>query len=180
MFSAGLTVGAFVWGLLVDIIGRRWAFNLTVGIVAAFGEFETLVELYQAHTPGREAFRVALFCSASLTSICRAHNRCTRIVVRNMRYGFLRRFWPRRKHTHRRNDRSRVPPQCMHLARTTSFVLTYTHLQDRRYLLAALSVFQPIGVCSLHTTIAEADHTYRSDHHITHLVGPHSAIRLRG
>ena len=38
VFSAGLTVGAFVWGLLVDIIGRRWAFNLTVGIVAAFGE----------------------------------------------------------------------------------------------------------------------------------------------
>lgn len=38
VFSAGLTVGAFVWGILVDIIGRRWAFNLTVGIVAVFGE----------------------------------------------------------------------------------------------------------------------------------------------
>ena len=37
VFSAGLTVGAFTWGILVDIIGRRWAFNLTVGIVAAFG-----------------------------------------------------------------------------------------------------------------------------------------------
>ena len=38
VFSAGLTVGAFMWGILVDIIGRRWAFNLTVGIVATFGE----------------------------------------------------------------------------------------------------------------------------------------------
>jgi MFS family permease len=37
IFSAGLTVGAFTWGILVDIIGRRWAFNLTVAIVAAFG-----------------------------------------------------------------------------------------------------------------------------------------------
>ena len=37
VFSAGLTVGAFTWGILVDIIGRRWAFNLTVGIVAVFG-----------------------------------------------------------------------------------------------------------------------------------------------
>lgn len=38
VFSAGLTAGAFVWGMLVDIIGRRWAFNLTVGIVAIFGK----------------------------------------------------------------------------------------------------------------------------------------------
>ena len=38
VFSAGLTVGAFMWGILVDIIGRRWAFNLTVGIVATFGK----------------------------------------------------------------------------------------------------------------------------------------------
>jgi len=36
-FSAGLTAGAFVWGVLVDIIGRRWAFNLTCLISAAFG-----------------------------------------------------------------------------------------------------------------------------------------------
>lgn len=39
VFSAGLTVGAFTWGILVDIIGRRWAFNLTVGIVAVFGAY---------------------------------------------------------------------------------------------------------------------------------------------
>ncbi|THX18698.1 MFS general substrate transporter [Aureobasidium pullulans] len=36
-FSAGLTAGAFTWGVLVDIIGRRWAFNLTCLISAAFG-----------------------------------------------------------------------------------------------------------------------------------------------
>ncbi|EMD00945.1 hypothetical protein BAUCODRAFT_29324 [Baudoinia panamericana UAMH 10762] len=36
-FSAGLTAGAFVWGVLVDIVGRRWAFNLTCLISAAFG-----------------------------------------------------------------------------------------------------------------------------------------------
>ncbi|EAT83759.2 hypothetical protein SNOG_08591 [Parastagonospora nodorum SN15] len=36
-FSSGLTAGAFVWGVLVDIIGRQWAFNLTVFIASAFG-----------------------------------------------------------------------------------------------------------------------------------------------
>ncbi|KAL8276496.1 hypothetical protein RQP46_011097 [Phenoliferia psychrophenolica] len=36
-FSAGLTVGAFTWGLLVDIIGRRYAFNLTCLLTSLFG-----------------------------------------------------------------------------------------------------------------------------------------------
>ncbi|KAF2156054.1 MFS general substrate transporter [Myriangium duriaei CBS 260.36] len=36
-FSAGLTAGAFVWGVLVDIVGRQWAFNLTCLISASFG-----------------------------------------------------------------------------------------------------------------------------------------------
>lgn len=36
-FSVGLAVGAFVWGILVDIIGRKWAFNLTVLISSMFG-----------------------------------------------------------------------------------------------------------------------------------------------
>ncbi|KAF2129331.1 MFS general substrate transporter [Dothidotthia symphoricarpi CBS 119687] len=36
-FSAGLTAGAFTWGILVDVIGRQWAFNLTVLIASAFG-----------------------------------------------------------------------------------------------------------------------------------------------
>ncbi|QIX02255.1 hypothetical protein AMS68_007772 [Peltaster fructicola] len=36
-FSAGLTAGAAFWGILVDFIGRQWAFNLTCLISAAFG-----------------------------------------------------------------------------------------------------------------------------------------------
>lgn len=36
-FSIGLTAGAFTWGILVDVIGRRWAFNLTVLIACIFG-----------------------------------------------------------------------------------------------------------------------------------------------
>ncbi|KAJ4379918.1 hypothetical protein N0V86_005102 [Didymella sp. IMI 355093] len=36
-FSVGLTAGAFAWGILVDVIGRRWAFNLTVLIACIFG-----------------------------------------------------------------------------------------------------------------------------------------------
>ncbi|GAA6042999.1 hypothetical protein JCM8097_003880 [Rhodosporidiobolus ruineniae] len=36
-FSAGMTVGAFFWGLMVDIIGRRWAFNLSCLIASVFG-----------------------------------------------------------------------------------------------------------------------------------------------
>lgn len=35
--NAGLAVGAFTWGILVDIIGRRWAFNLTCLITSVFG-----------------------------------------------------------------------------------------------------------------------------------------------
>ncbi|KAF5675174.1 4-hydroxybenzoate transporter [Fusarium heterosporum] len=36
-FNAGLTAGAFVWGFLADIIGRRWAFNLTCLFSSVFG-----------------------------------------------------------------------------------------------------------------------------------------------
>ncbi|KAH7377523.1 major facilitator superfamily domain-containing protein [Cadophora sp. MPI-SDFR-AT-0126] len=36
-FNSGLCAGAFVWGTLVDIIGRRWAFNGTVLISCIFG-----------------------------------------------------------------------------------------------------------------------------------------------
>ncbi|KAI4091573.1 MAG: hypothetical protein LQ344_004053 [Seirophora lacunosa] len=36
-FNAGLCAGAFVWGVLVDIIGRQYAFNLTVLITSIFG-----------------------------------------------------------------------------------------------------------------------------------------------
>ncbi|KAI8942714.1 hypothetical protein NX059_000762 [Plenodomus lindquistii] len=38
-FSVGLTAGALVWGILVDIIGRQWVFNLTVLVACAFGTF---------------------------------------------------------------------------------------------------------------------------------------------
>ncbi|GAA5824280.1 hypothetical protein JCM3770_000921 [Rhodotorula araucariae] len=36
-FSAGMTVGALFWGLAIDIIGRRWAFNITCLISSVFG-----------------------------------------------------------------------------------------------------------------------------------------------
>lgn len=36
-FNAGLTAGAAFWGILVDIVGRKWAFNLTVIFSTAFG-----------------------------------------------------------------------------------------------------------------------------------------------
>ncbi|GAA6002086.1 MFS transporter [Rhodotorula paludigena] len=36
-FAAGMTVGAFFWGLAVDIIGRKWAFNITCLISSVFG-----------------------------------------------------------------------------------------------------------------------------------------------
>lgn len=35
--NAGLAVGSLTFGLLVDIIGRRWAFNLTCLITSIFG-----------------------------------------------------------------------------------------------------------------------------------------------
>lgn len=36
-FSAGLCAGAIFWGVVGDIVGRKWAFNLTVLFTAAFG-----------------------------------------------------------------------------------------------------------------------------------------------
>ncbi|KAF2866319.1 major facilitator superfamily domain-containing protein [Massariosphaeria phaeospora] len=47
-FSAGLTAGAFVWGVLVDIIGRQWAFNLTVLIASVFGLCLGIPDSYDA------------------------------------------------------------------------------------------------------------------------------------
>lgn len=35
--NAGLAIGAFSFGILVDVIGRRWAFNLTCLICSVFG-----------------------------------------------------------------------------------------------------------------------------------------------
>ncbi|PSR90299.1 membrane transporter [Coniella lustricola] len=36
-FNAGLTAGAFFWGVISDLIGRRWAFNLTCLFSSVFG-----------------------------------------------------------------------------------------------------------------------------------------------
>ncbi|PPJ51965.1 hypothetical protein CBER1_10089 [Cercospora berteroae] len=36
-FSTGLTAGAFFWGIMGDVIGRRWVFNLTCMFSGAFG-----------------------------------------------------------------------------------------------------------------------------------------------
>ena len=36
-FGAGLCAGAAIWGILVDIIGRYWAFNFTVLTASIFG-----------------------------------------------------------------------------------------------------------------------------------------------
>ncbi|KAI4836956.1 MFS general substrate transporter [Aureobasidium sp. EXF-8845] len=35
--NAGLAIGAFTFGILVDVIGRKWAFNLTCLITSVFG-----------------------------------------------------------------------------------------------------------------------------------------------
>jgi MFS family permease len=48
VFSAGLTAGALVWGMLVDVIGRRWAFNLTVAVQAVFGTALGALDSYAA------------------------------------------------------------------------------------------------------------------------------------
>jgi MFS family permease len=35
--NAGLAIGALFFGLAVDVIGRKWAFNLTCLITSVFG-----------------------------------------------------------------------------------------------------------------------------------------------
>lgn len=36
-FNVGLTTGAFTWGILVDVVGRKWCFNLTCLVASIFG-----------------------------------------------------------------------------------------------------------------------------------------------
>ena len=43
-----LQPGAFFWGVLADIIGRRWAFNATVLVSSAFGIGLGGVDTYNA------------------------------------------------------------------------------------------------------------------------------------
>lgn len=51
--NAGLAIGAFTFGILVDVIGRRWAFNLTCLITSIFGlilvRFLKLLRVTQAY-----------------------------------------------------------------------------------------------------------------------------------
>lgn len=93
-FSAGLTAGAFVWGVLVDIIGRQYAFNFTVLISSIFA-----------------------LCLA-------APNTYNGILVLTAFVGF--------------GVGGNIPID-------TTICLEFLP-QNRRFLLAMLSVFQPIGV----------------------------------
>ncbi|KKY24980.1 putative membrane transporter [Phaeomoniella chlamydospora] len=93
-FSAGLTAGAFVWGVLVDIVGRRWAFNFTVLCASIFGLCLGAPDTYDA------------------------------ILVLTAFTGF--------------GIGGNIPID-------TTITLEFLP-QNRRYLLATLSVFQPIGV----------------------------------
>ncbi|KZF26345.1 MFS general substrate transporter [Xylona heveae TC161] len=93
-FSSGLCAGAFVWGVLVDIIGRQWAFNLTVLISSIFG-----------------------LCLG-------ASNTYTTVLVLTAFVGF--------------GVGGNIPID-------TTITLEFIP-KNRRFLLAALSVFQPIGV----------------------------------
>ncbi|KAI9677053.1 MAG: hypothetical protein M1817_006892 [Caeruleum heppii] len=93
-FSAGLCAGAFVWGVLVDIVGRRWAFNLTVLISSIFGLCLGAPSTYNG------------------------------IIVLTAFVGF--------------GVGGNIPID-------TTITLEFLP-QNRRFLLAALSVFQPIGV----------------------------------
>ena len=93
-FSAGLTAGAFVWGVAVDIVGRQWAFNLTVLCASIFG-----------------------LCLGAPSSY-------SAILVLTAFVGF--------------GVGGNIPID-------TTITLEFLP-QNRRYLLALLSIFQPIGV----------------------------------
>ncbi|KAI1816383.1 MFS general substrate transporter [Poronia punctata] len=93
-FSAGLTAGAFIWGVLADVVGRRWAFNLTCLFASVFG--------------------LALGAS----------NNYTTFLVLTAFVGF--------------GVGGNVPID-------TTITLEFLP-QNRRFLLAVLSIFQPLGV----------------------------------
>lgn len=93
-FSAGLTAGAFVWGVLVDIIGRQYAFNLTVLISSVFG-----------------------LCLAAPSTY-------NGVLVLTAFVGF---------------------GVCGNIPIDTTICLEFLP-QNRRFLLAMLSIFQPLGV----------------------------------
>ncbi|PWN26103.1 MFS general substrate transporter [Jaminaea rosea] len=92
-FNVGLTVGAFSWGIGVDVVGRKWSFYLTCLIAGIFG--------------------VASGAGPSFTGL--------RILVAFVGFGVG----------------GNIPIDC---TITLEFLPT-----GRHYLLALLSVFQPIG-----------------------------------
>ncbi|KAH8172437.1 major facilitator superfamily protein [Sarocladium implicatum] len=93
-FNAGLTAGAFFWGCLSDIVGRKWAFNLTCLFASVFG-----------------------LCLG-------ASNNYNTFLVLTAFVGF--------------GVGGNIPID-------TTIMLEFLP-QNRRFLLATLSVFQPIGV----------------------------------
>jgi len=93
-FNSGLTAGAFVWGVLSDIVGRKWAFNLTCLFASVFG-----------------------LCLG-------ASNNYSTFLVLTAFVGF--------------GVGGNIPID-------TTITLEFLP-QNRRYLLACLSIFQPIGV----------------------------------
>ncbi|KAF3760893.1 MFS general substrate transporter [Cryphonectria parasitica EP155] len=93
-FNAGLTAGAFFWGVMSDLVGRRWAFNLTCLFSSIFG-----------------------LCLG-------ASNNYTTFLVLTAFVGF--------------GVGGNIPID-------TTITLEFLP-QNRRFLLATLSIFQPIGV----------------------------------
>jgi hypothetical protein len=88
--NAGLAVGALVFGLAVDVIGRKWAFNLTCLITSVFGLL--LVSL-------------PIELTTKLTKTGRAKVQ----LRRHLRHLLSRVARPRRQHPDRRDHRARVP-----------------------------------------------------------------------
>lgn len=87
-FNVGLTVGAFTWGILVDVVGRKWCFNLTCLIASVFGFLFASEHESKAH-----------LTSSSVKL------RCCLLLLLHAR---IRSRW---KHSYRRNDCYRVPAE---------------------------------------------------------------------
>lgn len=92
--NAGLAIGALTFGLLVDVIGRKWAFNLTCLITSVFGllmvclELSVWTEWITYSHPGRPQIQL--------------RSRLRNLLPRESR--------PWRQHPHRRDHRPRIPP----------------------------------------------------------------------
>jgi MFS family permease len=58
-FNCGLMIGAFTWGMLVDIVGRRWCFNLTC-LVASISGFLFACESVVLDLANVSAFKLGI------------------------------------------------------------------------------------------------------------------------